>query len=99
MVTTDEYKRAEREVMLREARRGWKIHLVIFALVNCGLIALNLVLITTTDASFIWLPFPLVFWGIGITAHYFFGVRSSDREITASQKAVELRAESQRRAA
>jgi len=99
MVTTDEYKRAEREVLLREARRGWTIHLAVYALVNAGLIALNLVLVTTTDASFIWFPFPLTGWGIGLTGHYFWGVRGADREITERQDATERRAESLRSAA
>jgi 2TM domain-containing protein len=99
MVTTDEYKQAERELMRHQARRGWKVHLVVYALVNAGLMTLNLALVTTTDASFIWFPFPLVCWGIGLTAHYFCGVRSADREITARQDAVEERAEWMRRAA
>lgn len=99
MVKIDDYKRAERELALREARRGWRIHAAIFALVNTGLVTLNVVLIAFTDANVVWFPFPLVGWGIGLTFHYLHGVRWAARDVRAHQDAIERYAETTRRAA
>ena len=99
MITTDEYMRAERDVTLREWRRGWRVHALVYVVVNTGLAALNVALVTATDASFIWFPFPLVGWGIGLTLHYLHGVRRADRTLRRRQLAIEEHAEATRRAA
>jgi 2TM domain len=89
MLTAQEYEQAEREFMLQEAQRGWRIHASVYALVNAGLIALNLVLVAYTSANFLWFPFPLVGWGIGLAMHYHFGYRHADRLIERRQHAIE----------
>jgi hypothetical protein len=93
MVTVDQYQQAERELTLPEWRRGWRIHAAVYVLVNAALLALNVALVTTTDAGFWWFPFPLVGWGIGLTMHYLHGVRWAERELRARQAQVEQRAE------
>lgn len=60
MISAADYERAERELTLREWRRGWFIHAGIYVLVMTGLTILNLVLVANTDADFFWFPFPLV---------------------------------------
>lgn len=99
MITTAAYQRAERELTVREWRRGWRIHAAIYALVMSGLIALNVLLAVYTDAGFFWFPFPLVGWGIGLTMHYLHGVRWAEREVRARQEQVERHAERTIRAA
>lgn len=99
MVTTDQYMRAERELTLRESRRGWRVHAAIYAVVGAGLVALNVALVATTDAWFYWFPFPLVGWGIGLALHYLHGVRWAEREIRARQATVERYAEETKAAA
>jgi 2TM domain len=89
MITAEEYKQAERGLMLSEAKRGWQIHAAVYALVITGLTVLNVLLVVFTDASFFWFPFPLVGWGIGLAAHYRFGVREADREIATRQQKIE----------
>jgi hypothetical protein len=89
MLTAAEYERAERELTLREAGRGWRIHAAFYAIVTTGLIVLNVLLVAYTDASFYWFPFPLVGWGVGLTMHYLFGVRWAEREVRARQARVE----------
>ena len=89
MLTAQEYEQAEREFMLEEARRGWRIHALVYALVNTGLIALNLVLVAYTSANFFWFPFPLVGWAIGLAMHYHFGYRHADRLIERRQQKIE----------
>lgn len=92
MLTAHDYERAEREVMLEEARTGWQIHALVYTLVNTGLIVLNILLVVHTAASFFWFPFPLVGWGIGLAMHYFFGYRHADRVIGARRRKIEQRA-------
>ena len=99
MVTTEEYKLARRELTLREWRRGWKIHAAIYGVVVTGLIVANVLINAYTDAWFYWFPFPLVGWGIGLTMHYFHGVRRAEREIQARQADIERRAAKMRQAA
>ena len=45
--------------------RGFYTHLVIYILVNAGLIAMNFLEIRTR----IWFGWPLLGWGIGLAAH------------------------------
>jgi hypothetical protein len=93
MVTIETYKRAERDLMYSEARRGFKVHAAVYALVMSALTVLNVLLVLYTDAGFFWFPFPLVGWGIGLTMHYAFGVRGAERAIGARQAEIERRAE------
>ena len=59
------------EALYREAarryaiKRGLQVHALVFALVNSGLIALNLL----TTPKQIWFIYPLLGWGIGLLAH------------------------------
>jgi uncharacterized membrane protein YdbT with pleckstrin-like domain len=99
MLTGDDYKQAEFEFGVAEARRGFKIHATVYAAVMTGLIILNGLLIAFTDANFPWAVFPLVCWGLGLTAHYFCGYRSAERQVRARQESVEHFAETVRKAA
>ena len=99
MLTTDQYKQAERDVILEESQRGWRLHAVIYLLVNAGLIALNLAVIDVTETNVVWFPFPLVCWGIGLTFHYLHGVRWAERELRGRQDVIEEHAETTRKAA
>ena len=89
MLTVDEYKQAEFELSLAEARRGLKIHAVVYAIVMTGLIVLNALLIAYTDADFPWAIFPLLGWGIGLTFHYFGAYRLEEKGIRARQETIE----------
>lgn len=85
MLTTEEYLEAEFGYDLARARRGFRIHAAVFAVVMTGLIVLNALLIAFTGADFPWAVFPLVGWGLGLTGHYFWGVRGAAQEIRARQ--------------
>jgi hypothetical protein len=62
------------------ARRGFFIHLLVYVLVNAGLIAINL----TTSTDHLWFKWPLIGWGIGVVVHavavFVFRTRSPGRE-------------------
>lgn len=89
MVTINDYKSVEREVAVREGRKGFFFHATVYTLVMAGLIILNLVLLAQTDDNFLWFPFPLVGWGIGLSMHYVHGVRWADREMQRHQVEIE----------
>jgi hypothetical protein len=89
MVTINDYKSVEREVAVREGRKGFFVHATVYTLVMAGLIILNLVLFAQTDDNFLWFPFPLIGWGIGLSMHYMHGVRWADREMQRHQAEVE----------
>ena len=87
-ITLEDYKRADRQLEREEARRGFTIHAIVYALVMTGLIILNL----TVATEFPWAVFPLIGWGIGLTMHYLFGLRWADKTITDRQARIEQRA-------
>jgi 2TM domain len=94
-ITLEDYKRADRHLEREEARRGFTIHAIVFALVMTGLIILNL----TVATEFPWAVFPLIGWGIGLTMHHLFGLRWADKAITDRQARIEQRAAAIKRAA
>jgi len=89
MLTAEEYKRAEFDVTLAESKRGFKVHALVYAIVMTGLVALNALLIAFTGADFPWSVFPLVFWGIGLTFHYFDVFRREGHSIEERQREIE----------
>jgi hypothetical protein len=94
-ITLADYKRADRQLEREQARRGFTIHAIVYGLVTTGLIILNL----TVATEFPWAVFPLVGWGIGLTAHYLFGLRWINKTITDRQTRIEQRATTTNRAA
>jgi 2TM domain len=94
-ITLADYKAADRQLEREQARRGFTIHAIVYALVMTGLIILNL----TVATEFPWAVFPLVGWGIGLTAYYLFGLRWADKAITDRQARIEQRATATKRAA
>lgn len=61
----DEQERYEKARKRVEEIKGFYSHLIVYVLVNCGLIALNL--LTTPESR--WFYWPLIGWGIGLIAH------------------------------
>jgi 4-amino-4-deoxy-L-arabinose transferase-like glycosyltransferase len=92
VITVADYERAELDFSLREMKRGWFIHAAVYAVVNIGLIVLNLVLVAKTDDDFLWFFFPLVCWGIGLTLHYVGVSRWGARDIRRRQEQIEREA-------
>ncbi|MCS7133170.1 MAG: 2TM domain-containing protein [Nitrososphaeria archaeon] len=67
-ITLEDYKRAWREMVLRETRGGLVAHLASYIIVNCFLIFINL----WTSPGALWFPWPLAGWGIGLAFHAVF---------------------------
>jgi hypothetical protein len=87
-ISLDEYKKAYREVRAEDEKRGFSVHLVVYVLVNAMLIAINLI----NSPESIWFFYPLLGWGIGITAHYLGAVRWIESELKKKEAEAEYRA-------
>lgn len=62
MQRTDEYQRARGRA---EAKFGFFVHVMVFAAVMGLLLVINLV----TSASYLWVIWPLVGWGLALGLH------------------------------
>jgi fatty acid desaturase len=60
-------ERTRRARQLAEARYGFMWHLPIYLIVNAGLVMIWLF----SGGGFPWPLFSIVFWGMGVFAHYF----------------------------
>ena len=89
MLTTEDYLQAEFDYSVAEARRGFRIHALIYATVNAGLITLNALMWGFGGANFPWAIFPLVGWGIGLAVHYYYGFRHPEITVRGRQEKVE----------
>ncbi len=58
----EKYQKARQRV---EELKGFYIHLLIYLLINCGLLSINLIFVP----GHLWFFWPLLGWGIGIVAH------------------------------
>jgi len=68
-----------------EAKKGFKINLTAYAVVNSMLVTINML----TVPHFPWFLFPLCGWGFGLTMHYIFGVRLLGRQVKAQKQTVQ----------
>jgi hypothetical protein len=87
-LTLAAYQEAERAVALEEGRRGWAVHAAITAAVCVALVIVN---VFVAD-EFPWSIFPVVGMGIGLFAHWYFGVSRSDDMVRHHQLEIEHRA-------
>ena len=87
-ISLDEYKKAYREMEVKEAKKRFSVHLVVYVLVNAMLITINLIY----SPEAIWFFYPLIGWGIGISMHYLFGVRWVEKELKEQEIKAEYRA-------
>ena len=94
-ITLEDYKRADRDLEREQARRGFTIHAIVYAVVLTGLIILSV----TLGDVFPWAGLPLVWWGVGLTLHYLYWVRWVDKTISGRQAQIEQRAAAGKRAA
>ncbi|KUK03917.1 MAG: hypothetical protein PWR26_1435 [Methanosarcinales archaeon] len=87
-ISLEDYKRAYREMKTEEARRGFLAHLAVYVLVNTILILVNLLY----SPHVMWFFYPLLGWGIGITAHYLNGIRWIEGTLKEDEAKAEYRA-------
>ncbi len=70
-ITQTKIEQTPLEKQAYEAKKGFKINLTAYAVVNSMLVTINML----TIPQFPWFLFPMSGWGFGLTMHYVFGVR------------------------
>lgn len=83
----DDLRAAAEESLKR--KRGFRVHLRVYILVNLLLWAIWAVLLATAGVGFPWPVFPLVGWGIGVAFHWHAVYRSA-RHPSVSEVAREM---------
>ena len=87
-ISLEDYKKAYREMKIEEEKRGFIIHLIVYVLINIGLVILNLLV----SPEAIWFFWPLIGWGIGITMHYLNAIRWIEKNLKEKEAIAEGRA-------
>ncbi len=83
----EEYKKAYREVVKEERRKGFVTHLAVYLWTNAMLAVINILY----SPQYLWFFYPLFGWGIGLTMHYLFGVRWVERVLLDREAKAEYR--------
>jgi hypothetical protein len=68
-----------------QTKKGFKINLTAYAVVNSVLVTTNLLTVPQSP----WFLFPLCGWGFGLTMHYNFGVRLLGKQVKAQKQMME----------
>jgi two-component system LytT family sensor kinase len=84
-VTLAQYKKACRQFKANQEKKGFKINLAAYILVNSLLTTINLLVVP----AFPWFIFPLTGWGIGVTMHYTFGVHRMAKNLKTEEDKIE----------
>lgn len=91
--TSDEQPLRERALSRLKRRRDFRVHLLMYVLVNAFLVVIWWVV--NGEGSFFWPVFPLVGWGIGLVAHgydVYYGEDFSEAQIRKEMDRLERRA-------
>ncbi len=81
-ITQTKIEQTPLEKQAYEAKKGFKINLTAYAVVNSALVTINLL----TVPQFPWFLFPMCGWGFGVTMHYIFGVRLLGKKVKAQKQ-------------
>ena len=86
-LTLATYQEAELKAAREEAGRGFVVHLLVTAVVVAILIGVNVFV----ASEFPWAIFPVLGMGIGLYAHWYFGVARVETTVREHQRSVERR--------
>jgi len=87
-ISLAEYKKAYREMIKENERRGFLIHAAAYVLVNIMLIVINLVY----SPSVVWFFYPLIGWGVGLAMHYTGAIKWIESDLEKKEAEAEYRA-------
>ena len=69
-INHETYKKTFRELTIKDAKKGFKAHLISYIIMNTILMIINLLV----DPSKLWFLGSVIGWGTGVIAHYVGGV-------------------------
>lgn len=90
-LTLDAYRTALRGLLAQDSKRGFKIHLSIYVMMNGFLVPFNLL----TSPETLWCLGALIGWGSGVIAHFITGVVIIDKKLLGIERQAEILARSQ----
>ncbi len=73
------------QIQAYQAKKGFKINLACYAIVNSVLVTINM----STIPHYPWFLYPLCIWGFGVTIHYVLGVHRLGKKSKAEQAAIQ----------
>jgi uncharacterized membrane protein YdbT with pleckstrin-like domain len=89
---TDDAELHRRATRRADMKLGFRSHLLVYAVVNAALAAINLI----TSPGYLWFVWPLGGWGLGVAAHaaavYFDGEHVRERMIKDEYEKLRRRA-------
>ncbi len=88
-ITLSQYQKANREMQIKDAKRGFMANLAAYTIVNSTLITANILLVPV----FPWAIFPLLGWGFGVAMHYNLGIRRLNESLKTEEAKIEQLAE------
>ncbi|MCK9150698.1 2TM domain-containing protein [Methanobacterium alcaliphilum] len=65
-ITLEDYKKVYHEVAKKDRARSFYLHLTIYLSINTISAIINIML----TPQFVWVIFPIIFWGIGVIWNY-----------------------------
>jgi hypothetical protein len=80
------YQAAFREIEKKKRKRGVIVHLIIYCIINALLIYSDF---SNQGNQFHWSFFPLIGWGIGLTAHFVFAYKMFDKIMSKKEENAE----------
>ena len=86
-ITLEGYKKAYFEVYKEQRKKSFFFHLAIYILVNTVSIVINFVF----TPNFLWVIFPIVFWGIGVVWNYLGAFLWIDKRLNETSLKAEYR--------
>ena len=87
-ISLENYKKAYREIIKEDKKKGFIIHFIVYIIVNSMLIINNLIF----SPQKIWFIYPLLGWGIGIAIHYLSDIVWIDKILENKEARAEYRA-------
>lgn len=88
MDISNHYRQAYREVLIKDRKKGFKIHLLVYIIFNIAMVIFNLSM--TPEVK--WFIGALLGWGSGVLSHYIFSVALVERVIDKIESEVDAKA-------
>ncbi len=79
---TQKIEQTPLEKQAYEAKKGFKINITAYAVVNSVLVTINML----TIPHYPWFLYPLGIWGFGVTMHYVLGVHLLGKRVKAQKQ-------------
>ena len=87
-LTVAAYRQAYRQLLIADSKRGFKIHLLVYVVMNTILVSINLL----TNPESLWCLSALLGWGSGIVAHFITAVVLIGKKLAGMEQEAERRA-------